>query len=149
MDLEYGTSLIRISDGLMQHRTVGDIDFAVFKDDNETSMGGIAVSGNAQKEGAKISLDSKKCAVMLDGDKNVLELSVKDDGKTPMAVIKMDLSAKRIEVMAENAVEIDTAEVKIGQGTQQCKSVKVGGDSTRINFRGSEFNFNGKKIKIG
>ena len=149
MDLEYGTSLIRISDGLMQHRTAGDMEFTVFKDDNKTSMGSIAVSGSTQKEGAKISLDSKKCAVMLDGDKDVLELRVTEDGKKPMAVITMDLSSKRIQVMAENAVEIDTAEVKIGQGTQQCKSVQMGGGSTRINFRGSEFNFNGKKIKIG
>jgi hypothetical protein len=79
-----------------------------------------------------------------------VELSVKRDGREPMAKIKLDLSAKRIEIMGEKAVEIDTPEVKIGQGTKKCNSVNVGNpNATRINFRGTDFTFNGKRIKIG
>ncbi|MBW2561443.1 MAG: type VI secretion system tip protein VgrG, partial [Deltaproteobacteria bacterium] len=102
-------------------------------------------SDSTKTQATEITLENDKCLVKLDSVKNKLELSIRQDKKSdPIAQIEMDLSAKRIRVMAETAVEIDTAGVKIGQGKQTCKSVDVGSDSTRINFRGSEFNFNGK-----
>jgi hypothetical protein len=107
-------------------------------------------SDSTKTQATEITLENDKCLVKLDSVKDKLELSIRQDKKSdPIAQIEMDLSAKRIRVMAETAVEIDTAGVKIGQGKQTCKSVDVGSDSTRINFRGSEFNFNGKKVKLG
>ncbi|MBN1104845.1 MAG: type VI secretion system tip protein VgrG [Deltaproteobacteria bacterium] len=106
---------------------------------------------SAKKQATEIALENEKCLVKLDSLNDLLELHVRSKkGSEAVAHIKMDLSAKRIEVKADNAVEIDTAEVKIGQGTQKCKSVLVGNPgSTRIDFRGTQFNFNGKKVKIG
>jgi type VI secretion system VgrG family protein len=104
----------------------------------------------AKPQATKIMLENEKCLVKLDSIKDQMELCVRQNKDSdPMAKIEMDLSAKRIRVVAETAVEIDTAGIKIGQGEKTCKSVDVGSDSTRINFRGSEFNFNGKKVKLG
>ena len=105
---------------------------------------------SAKTQGTEITLENEKCNVKLDGVKDKMEISIRQNkDAAPIAKIEMDLSAKRIRVTAETAVEIDTAGVKIGQGEKTCKSVDVGSDSTRINFRGSEFNFNGKKVKLG